>query len=311
MVINGKRSSPRIPDSTLISTGVSARAWNDAWAVGNENAGRWPRPLIEHWDGSAWTAVKKANDSRDFFVELSAVSGNPANANDVWAVGTLYNIDFGYAVESFAEHWDGTSWGSPGNVPPGIQLFGVSTLSNGEAWAVGSFTCPHQCGEAPVIDHWDGTQWDAVTGAFQHRGILLGTSATSSNDVWAIGWWAQTAKSPIKPVIEHFDGQSWKVTPWVNPGIGAQLTSITAASPTDAWVAGSYTVPFSSNATLPLLEHWDGKSWTIVPAPSAEATTSANAITDISGSVIAVGDSQKDSSYLRFFFRTFGFTAQC
>jgi hypothetical protein len=112
-------------------------------------------------------------------------------------------------------------------------------------------------------------------------------------------------------IIEHFDGQSRRSCLRRIRAKALKLTSISAASPTDAWAAGGYQAPFSSNATLAFLEHWNGKSWRVVPAPSSETFSSANGIVDASGSVIAVGDSLADSAFQGFLFTTFGFTAHC
>jgi hypothetical protein len=51
-------------------------------------------PLIEHWDGTAWTRVAAAGPADD----LSAVAA--VSAKDVWAFGT-YNIN-----SAVAENWD-------------------------------------------------------------------------------------------------------------------------------------------------------------------------------------------------------------
>jgi hypothetical protein len=289
-------------------SGVSARASNDVWAVGTE--GTWGTPLNEHWDGSAWKFFPGPKIPDGFFVNVSTVSINPTNPNDVWAVGTYWNKTYDLPVASFAEHWNGSAWKASSNVP-GIQLYGVSTVSDGEAWAVGSNTCARGCNAQPIIVHWDGSQWTVSKGAFQHRGIINAVSAESAQDVWAVGVWAPIAGDPFKPVIEHFDGQSWKIVPSPKLGDRAELGSIAAASPTDAWAAGTYEAPFSSNVLLPVLEHWDGKSWNIIPAPGSEVVSRANAIFDVSGSIIAVGDATPDSAFQQFFTKTFGFTAHC
>ena len=157
-------------------TGVSARASNDVWAVGTERAGTFGRALNEHWDGTMWTVVQGPKIQSGDYVETSGVSMNPSNANDTWAVGTYFSKDFG-PFGSFAEHWNGRTWKATG--PPGIQLYGVSTLSNGEAWAVGSDTCTRGCLLTPIIVHWDGTQWSTSQGAFQLEVFADAVTATS------------------------------------------------------------------------------------------------------------------------------------
>ena len=280
-------------------TGVSAFASNDVWAVGSVYGRHTlPRPLNIHWDGSAWTVIPGPANPPHRFVDISAVSANPTRSDDVWAVGSYWNADFDLPVASFAEHWDGTSWKASGNVP-GVQLYGVSTLSDGEAWAVGSNTCARGCQDTPIIVHWDGTRWNVSNGAFQH-GILNSVSAQSAHDVWAIG-----------PVIERYDGHKWTIVSSPNPGTNVSFNSITAASPTDAWAVGFYKAPFSTNVLLAFLEHWNGTAWAIVPSPSAAVGTIANGVAHVSGLTMTVGESSAESPFQPAYAKTFGFTSHC
>ena len=88
-----------------------------SWAASSGTYG----PLIEHWDGTAWTRVPAAGAADD----LSAVAA--VSATDVWAFGT-YNID-----SAVAEHWDGSSWQQvPMPVPQGaryVDLYGAAARS--------------------------------------------------------------------------------------------------------------------------------------------------------------------------------------
>jgi hypothetical protein len=51
--------TPRAGPSDSDLWGVTALSATSAWAVGNENTGTFPtfrfRPLVEHWNGTAWT----------------------------------------------------------------------------------------------------------------------------------------------------------------------------------------------------------------------------------------------------------------
>src|SRR5204863_1223407 len=63
--------------------GVAAMAANDVWAVGTYYASGGPyHTLIEHWNGSSWSAVPSPPGSSLF----GAVA-----ANHIWAVGDLGN----------------------------------------------------------------------------------------------------------------------------------------------------------------------------------------------------------------------------
>jgi len=79
-------------------------------------------------------------------------------------------------------------------------------------------------------------------------------------------------------LIEHWDGVRWTIVPSPVPAEHIEeepegtirLTAVTALAPNDAWVVGSYSRlarPGTSTGQT-LIQHWDGRSWTIVPSPN-------------------------------------------
>jgi hypothetical protein len=87
------------PESSTMQ-GVAAVADDDVWAVGSQEINS--NPLIEHWDGTAWSVVDspKLDDGR-----LTAIDA--ASATDIWAVGEYNGVDNGLTL---VLHWDGTAW---------------------------------------------------------------------------------------------------------------------------------------------------------------------------------------------------------
>ena len=59
--------------------------------------------------------------------------------------------------------------------------------------------------------------------------LLLSTVALSSSDVWGVGY-IQTNNVQFLPVTEHWDGTSWTVVTPPDPGMVAQLFSVSTAS---------------------------------------------------------------------------------
>jgi hypothetical protein len=56
------------------------------------------------------------------------------------------------------------------------------------------------------------------------------------------------------------------------------LGGVAASSPTDVWAVGDYlpdAAGANPDATLTLAEHWDGKSWSVVPTPNAGPNVNA------------------------------------
>jgi hypothetical protein len=59
---------------------------------------------------------------------------------------------------------------------------------------------------------------------------------------------------------------SWTVVGTPNPGVyGNLLKGVSARTATDAWAVGATA---TSGSNQPLIQHWNGTSWTNVPAPS-------------------------------------------
>src|SRR5262249_1573819 len=119
---------------------------------------------------------------------------------------------------------------------------------------------------------WDGTSWTVVpTPDVGSNSSLLSVAATSASSAWAVGRAPSAAGRGIT-LIEHWDGTSWSVVPSPSPGTGDAdpLASVAATSASNAWAVGS--TRDASGATRPLIERWDGTSWTVVPSANPGST---------------------------------------
>src|SRR3954453_13416826 len=79
-------SSPNHPGINGIN-GLAAVGPDDIWAVGSYTGVGIARPLIQHWDGAAWTEVPSAVVTRTAWLNTVAATGT----GDVWAVGAVGN----------------------------------------------------------------------------------------------------------------------------------------------------------------------------------------------------------------------------
>ena len=161
-----KVSSPN-PDATGENrlNAVSADGANDVWAVGTlcpivngQCAFTDESTLILHWNGTKWAKVTSPNPSTTANF-LNGVSGDPASANDAWAVGR-YNSASG-AGETLTLRWNGAKWSQVTAPNPSTStniLQAVATVSQGDALAVGE-----ESNASGVFDtlglHWNGTKW--------------------------------------------------------------------------------------------------------------------------------------------------------
>lgn len=213
-------------------------------------------------DGKGWQPVATPGDG----VASRANSISAHGANDVWVVGDNDSGDGTLGTPAFTEHWNGHTWQTvPAPVDSNVlsaNLLGVSTLNPHDAWAVGDTQAIRGSEDvyAAVIEHWDGHAWQAVKLPVDAGLTYLSSiSASGPNDVWATG------SLNREPLLLHFDGTSWSQAPTVStaPDTG-EFNTVLATNPHDVWAAGD-----AGSDSGPLVEHFDGHTWTRVTAPGA------------------------------------------
>lgn len=228
-------------------TAIAAISATNVWAVGSfetNNQGA-NLPLIEHWNGAAWSVVTAGipTGGSTFLQGLTAIS-----ATDIWAVGYA---GFGSNVEM---HWNGTRWSTTNaSFPTGGQetLRGVAAVSSTDIWAVGSYA-PTTTAELQTLAlHWDGSAWSKVTTANldQYFNLFYSVAAVASNDVWAVGYAYPTNGLGFSTLIEHWDGSQWTIVP--SPTLnGSEFRGLVVSSPADLWTVGSYDSLMAGNPGL-------------------------------------------------------------
>ncbi|HEU5333828.1 MAG TPA: hypothetical protein VFU73_13705 [Actinocrinis sp.] len=265
-------STPALGEQVDSFNGVAASSDSDVWAVGLTStdpaahgapvSGYTDSTLIEHWDGTRWTALDVAERPRlpsDDAILNAAAAVDRTNA---WAVGRVANT-------ALIEHWDGTRW----SVPPspdlhsdktGGLLFDVKGVSATDVWAVGKNSTAGRGG--CLIEHYDGSAWSVVTcpvPAAERTAALLTVAGVSPKDLWAVGYYttgvsdtSQTAHS----LIEHFDGAKWSTVPSPSVALGTGLVAQTSDELRTVAARSSNDVYAVSSAGVVI--HWDGTRWT-------------------------------------------------
>jgi hypothetical protein len=263
-------------DNTLL--GVTALSPADAWAVGEvSDPGGGPSPLVEHWDGDAWTVVPSPTTGEG--AGLAAVAG--ISSTDVWAVGR-FNVGGTSEADgrTLVEHWDGSEWTIMPSPNAGLEsrgngtLAGVFALASDDVWAVGShYPREKQPTLQPLIEHWNGEKWKVVPGPSESPGPwseLSDISGTGPSDLWAVGVRdVQIGEGGTeRALILHWDGLEWTRVPTPLPAgrlTPFRLQEVAALSPTNVWAVG---VVATATRHRTLVMHWDGQSWGIVPSAS-------------------------------------------
>jgi len=278
--------------------GMAALSATDVWAVGWINVTPpsrrvFAQPLIEHWDGVAWTAqsAPTPTDRNTYLFSVTAVS-----ASDIWAVGAMTpeGATTLSVLQPLTLHYDGSAW-SQVTVPvvagesPRALLSSVTAAGPDNVWAAGGD------GAAGLVLHWNGTTWASV-GVPTASGVVRDAidwnsiSAVTAHDIWLVGErrLSQLGKSGTQPVVAHFNGVSWTLENTPLPsGTQNRLASVAARAPDDVWAVGAVgTPPDWPTATpdmriLPFALHWDGTRWAEIPVPMQDAHATLVNLTNV------------------------------
>jgi hypothetical protein len=282
----GKWNLVSSPNVGLGMNGLAAVAvvpgTQTVWAVGSyTNSNGSSRTLIEQWNGTQWSVVASPNVGRfnNFLYGVTAVS-----AQDVWAVGFF---DSSKSINTLTEHWNGTQWSVISSPNPSGSasntLTGVTAISSNDVWAVGYSSL------GGLTEHWNGTQWSVIANP-SGKNILLNVSAVSANDIWAVGYYINS-KIINKALIEHWDGTKWSIVAGPNAGnVSYTLFGVSAISTSDVWAVGVY-YNTSNDFNKTLIEHWNGKKWSIVSSPTPGFGAALFSVSAVSANDIwTVGD---------------------
>jgi hypothetical protein len=261
----------RTPDSGSYDSlsGVACISAADCIAVGFGGDGS--RPLIESWNGAAWAIDAIPPGGGSLYVIKCA------GASSCIAVGS------GSGSKPLIEHYNGTSWARQA-VPSGVQgyLDGVACVTASDCYASGDYD---NGGDRALLLHWNGTAWAAQASPALPK--VEGTAASDVNlssvachgtDCTAAGgayYWEGTPEASVTTTLaERWNGSAWSIEKTVNPpGDSAGndiLYAVRCPSATSCTAAGEYGADADGSPALPLIETWNGSTWSqaAVPDPS-------------------------------------------
>lgn len=172
-----------------------------------------------------------------------------------------WSVSISTLAGSLALAVPGTASAAPGAEPGvmalapafGGRLYGVSTPDSHDVWAVGLND------SGSLIVHWNGSKWSQLQ---PNGGYFIGVAGSGPRDQWAVGgtnWF-----SPSSTLAEHWNGSSWRRVATPNPAGGGYFNAVAATSASNAWAVGlAGPGPGVPASTTPLIEHWNGRHWTI------------------------------------------------
>ena len=247
--------------AALLAGWLAFAVWSTGVSSGERN-----RAVLTSAEGACVWRAAPSPDPRPGFVD-SLASVAAVSLRRAWAVGDYFTGQEAGPQGAFIERWDGRSWRV---VPaPGLRdatLGSVSASGADDVWAVGDAADGGQ-----LFEHWDGSRWRIVPAPSERESSVFAVAARAPGDAWAVG---VRGNGVVHTLIEHWDGRRWSVVRSPSPpgahGTGpfAGLRGVTAISANDAWAAGESGGSARAPATRTLIEHWDGRRWTIVPSPN-------------------------------------------
>ncbi|MGO9874630.1 MAG: hypothetical protein ACLPVY_12615, partial [Acidimicrobiia bacterium] len=207
--------------------------------------------------------------------------------------GLLYATPASSVVPS----WSVVSSISPPGAPNG-NILDVACPSATSCFAVGGYQ--NAAGSVSLAEHWDGATWSRMSLPFT-LGSFQSIACPSTTTCFAVDTGvldsSDTGFNNGSARIARWDGTTWSLMPFPNPGVMpfpnaiVGLASVSCSSDTSCFVVGTV-------GDSPLIEQWDGSSWSIVPSPNAAGETFSRSLAGVScasaTNCVAVGESSTE-----------------
>ncbi|HEY4384673.1 MAG TPA: hypothetical protein VGN34_09395 [Ktedonobacteraceae bacterium] len=227
---------------------------------------------------SSGAPTKPHVEARGFITSVSIQS-----ATNIWYTGA--GIDSSNYL--LVRHWNGKVLEHPLNTLPYRPSDAgqtVLSLSSTATWIIANGSTEQN----PLrILRFNGTHWNTYASPPIHGEVVNAMAAVNANDIWAVG-----SSGPLTSTFTmHWNGTRWQhITSPNVPGRYNSLWGVSARAANDVWAVGSQ--QGVDGGDTPLIMHWNGTTWTIMPTPPiAKLPAHAlNAVTIVSqNDVWAVG----------------------
>jgi hypothetical protein len=271
---NGKTWSvshpPTIGKKTQLSA-VDCPTATFCTAVGYGAAG----PVAERWNGKSWRV--EAPVGVRYGGGFAGVSC-PTTTSCV-AVGDAFVNQQEMGAVVLAERWQGPSRGwsvtsTPSLAPyEGASLSSVSCTSTTHCVAAGGkIRFLDGEGQYNLVETWSGTKW-SVTAVPSPAGVSYLDAITCRSTTWCIAV-GKTGSGSGKPATLTGEAGKWEARAVSVPKTSGGTFSSVACRSTTSCIAAGFAWPPIGTATDPLVEHWNGASWSgrAVSAPASQGT---------------------------------------
>ncbi|MFZ0665622.1 MAG: hypothetical protein WAM97_07690 [Acidimicrobiales bacterium] len=294
------------PSDAMILGSTCTDAWNcwrDGAVVVSGNNQEFDG-VMEHFDGSAWTAVPTEAPPSGSWLLTSVTC---VTADDCWAAGA---IPTGPTPTPLVEQWNGSTWSIVPTGPASGYLLGVGCAGADSCFAVGSNVDSSGNASTALMEQWNGSTWTVVnlpdTG--QTYSALNNVTCATASGCWTVGWSGPNQATgnflPIYPseiggnaLIEQWNGSSWAIVASPQPVGGSYLGGVTCVGAADCWAVGSVTNA-TGLADTALVEQWTGTAWNEMATPQLDSQPGVllESVTCVSASYCqAVGSSGEEN----------------
>lgn len=136
-----------------------------------------------------------------------------------------------------------------------------------------------------------GWRTEAVPSSVKSPAALADVSAASKASAWAVGTEAETSFDQGTPLILHWNGTKWSKVALSGVSGPGYLTSVSAASASDAWAAGS-------DKSGAVVLHWNGTRWSTISFPDRSLATVSSVAVAPNGTAWLAGSVASDDGQI-------------
>jgi hypothetical protein len=245
--------------------GVSCPTTTSCTAVGylQHATGDADSAIVEHWNGAAW-ATQSFPGGTTGSPSLSGVSCS--SATSCVAVGSRLSATLDGSVQVVGA-WNGKTWSlQPASAVSGAKdtlLTSVSCTSATTCTAAGYYD-PADGGAENVVEQWKNAGWTIEKSpgpAGSTSSSLAGVDCTAPSACTVVGSLEAGAT-----LADRWNGTSWSLQATPKPAhtVLNWLNSVACVSATWCTAVGQSTdVASYSGPFTPLVEHWNGTTWTV------------------------------------------------
>jgi hypothetical protein len=229
-------------------------------------------PLIEKWNGTAWSLGTAPLPSGGKYGTVQSVTC-PA-ATECVAVGS-YSTATGGAAIPLAEVWHGKSW-SPVKVPAGAAAksgLGLSIVSCASATSCDITGTSYAGAGSPVAYTWNGKTFTEVTLPDPIKGDgfgVYGLSCPSATRCVAVGSYYSGGNFKAGWLAETWNGKAWSAVKLSSlASYNRALQAVSCTSTTHCIAVGDYPSSLSPTHYRAVADVLNGSRWTVTPLTAA------------------------------------------